>query len=604
MVLGSSVDAELVVLAGFLVLLHRREAVERVTVNVDGATVHGDFAGAPSFRTLLTDLRRQAPSTPRNCQATVDGEPRTLDLRDQQPELAQLRTLLAAAEAAPDTPVDELPLDDPGQLAATRAAFNRIAEGPVERTVLDLIAEHHDQPAIDWAGSTTSYRELDELAAAYAAALPRDARGRAVAVRMRPGPAQIAALLAVLRAGAHLVWLGTGDGGERARWVLEDVAPVAVLTDTDQPASTPIGDNTAPVPVALTDRAYIAHTSGSTGRPKGVPHTHAALAQFASWLADEFRIGPGSRVAQWVAPEHDPALAEVFATLVSGAVLCPVPPEIRTNPDRLAPWLAEQRITVLQTVPSFARELLAAARNDDLLELDTVLLMGEALPTELVDALSKALPTARLANLYGPTETVAATYHVIDGPASGQVPIGLPIPGREVLIVDDADQVCPAGVTGEIVIRGPYVSSGYLGAQADNRAFTPIDDSGTRCYRTGDLARQRADGLLEFRGRRDFQVKVQGHRIELTEIEHLLAAHESIAECAVLPVADADGLVTRLTVYVVTADGAAPQPRVWRAALRHRFGGALLPVVFRTLPGRLPRTVAGKVDRARLPRTR
>ncbi|MFG1712763.1 amino acid adenylation domain-containing protein [Micromonospora sp. NPDC049203] len=470
--------------------------------------------------------------------------------------------------------------------------------------------------AISWGDEAVSARDLDRHAARIAAALAGFA-GRPVAVRVPAGPDRYAALLGVLRAGAVLLWSGTGAAGERGRAILDAVRPAAVLTGgagdelsdwhtgrtgVPQIDVTALPDATATEPsVPPGAWAYLAHTSGSTGRPKGVPQTHAALAQFSTWFATEFGLAPGVRVAQWVAPDHDPALCETFATLVAGAVLCPVPDPIRAHPGRLLAWLSAERIDVLQTVPSFARQLLTESteRSRVPLLLRRLLLMGEAVPESLVQGFQAAAPRMALANIYGPTETVAATWHRIPRGFRGTVPIGRPIPGRDVLVLDERDRDCPPGVVGEIVVGSPYVTPGYLGDDAGGPAFRPVPGRGPGpWYRTGDLGLRRDDGLLEFRGRRDQQVKIQGHRLELAEIESILLEHGSIAECAVLAVTGADGIVTRLTAYVVPREG--PDPARWRAHMRQRFGDVMLPMTFRVVPHALPRNETGKVDRRRL----
>ncbi|HST49744.1 amino acid adenylation domain-containing protein [Jatrophihabitans sp.] len=470
--------------------------------------------------------------------------------------------------------------------------------------------------AVSWENGSVSARDLDRHAGRVAAALAGFA-GRPIAVRVPAGPDRYAALLGVLRAGAVLLWSGTGATGERGRGILEAMRPAAVLTGgpgdelSRQHAESTgvplidVGDlpdaTSAEPDVPLEAWAYIAHTSGSTGRPKGVPQTHAALAQFSTWFATEFGLGPGVRVAQWVSPDHDPALCETFATLVAGAVLCPVPEPLRAHPGRLLAWLAEERIDVLQTVPSFAQQLLVESteRSRVPLTLRRLLLMGEAVSEGLVQGLQAAAPELALANLYGPTETVAATWHRIPHDSKGIVPIGRPIPGREVLLLDEQDRECPPGAVGEIVIGSPYVTPGYLGAEPGDPVFRAVPGRGPGpWYRTGDLALRRADGLLEFRGRRDQQVKIQGHRLELAEVEAILLEHGSIAECAVLAVSGADGIVTKLAAYVVPREG--PSPAEWRAHMRQRFGEVMLPMVFRTVPGALPRNETGKVDRRRL----
>lgn len=555
--------------------------------------------------------------------------------------LEQLRTLLAAALVEPGTAVDALPLDGPGRIRAAVRDADRIADAPsgvppVHELVHRRARETPAAVAVAWDGDTLTYRDLRTRAAQVGEALGGVA-GAAVAVRMPAGPRRCAVLLAVLDAGAHMVCLGPGDAGERGRAMLSGLRPACLVIDGEEPGddlcewyrAEPGGrvldvatlghlpeTSRAPVPVAPDDRAYVAYTSGSTGRPKGIAQSHAGFAQFVTWLAGEFGIGPGSRVAQWAAAGYDAGLVETFAALASGATLCPVPERIRAHPERMVRWIEDERVTVFQTVPSFAREILevigrpTAGKNvpgRPLTALQHLLLAGEALSADLANGLRAALPWVRLVNLYGPTESILATRYEVTDTVHGTTPIGTSIPGRQVLLLDDQDQPCPTGVDGNIVIRGPFVSRGYLGgAAADDKAFAPL--RGPRelgisghCYRTGDLGRRRWDGLLEFRGRRDFQIKFHGTRLELTEIEAALTTHPSVAECAVVPVTRPDGLVARLVAHVVprSAQSSAGDPAALRAVLRRRFGTAIPPVSFREAAD-LPRNAGGKVDRGRL----
>ncbi len=555
--------------------------------------------------------------------------------------LGQLRTLLAAGLAEPYRRVAELPLDSAERTAATLREADRIAVGGAPTSAAHELfhrqaALRPDGVALVWQDEAISYGELARRAARITAALAGQGgvEGATVVVRVPTGPDQVAALLGVLDAGAGLACLGPGDAGERGRAVLTELRPACLLVDGDGADDdvarwyrtelggrvldvTALGEAAAPAqvrPTRLDTRAYVTHTSGSTGRPKGIPQSHATFAQFVTWFGGEFGIGPGARVAQWAAPGYDASLVEVFAALAAGATLCPVPDRIRANPERVVDWLGANGITVFQTVPSFARQVLAVLPGrggaDRLAALDCLLLAGEALPGELANQLRATLPRARLVNLYGPTESILATWHEVSGPVHDTtVPIGRPIPGRAVLVLDEHGLPCPAGVTGQIVIGSPYLTEGYLGeAAADRSAFAPFPAAspvhGGRGYRTGDLGRLRWDGALEFRGREDFQVKFNGMRMELTDIEAALRAHESVADCVVVALSRADGLVGRLVAYVVPRRDGTGGPRgaadTWRAALRRRFGKAMPPVSFQTVLD-LPRTVGGKVDRRALP---
>src|SRR6266498_546513 len=628
-------------------MLDVREEPE-VELSLAGAGVRRcelDRGFAPA-RLMLT-VHRLTPSVA----GRLEYRREELDRETVVAVLDQLRTLLAAGLAAPDTPSDELPLDSPQRAreaarAAGETAAGAVAVELVHQTVRRRAEQTPAAEAVASASGTVTYGQLERgaaLVAAYLAGL--GANGSAVAIRMNPGPRQVAVSLGALHAGAHIVWFGTGDAGERGRTVLAELRPACLVLEGDPARDDlarwyrdelggmvvdvtaldldtafdsagvlpPAGD-----PIGLDQTAYVAYTSGSTGKPKGIAQSHGAFAQFVSWMAGVFQLGPGSRVAQWAAPEHDPALCEVFATLVSGGTLCPVPDRIRAHPEKLVGWLAQERITFLQTVPSFARELLKAIDGTGaagrLGALDRIVLMGEALPADLANGLRAALPHIRLANIYGPTETIAATWYEITDDVVGTVPIGRSIPGRQVLVLDERDRPCPTGFTGEIVIRSRYVAPGYVGDRTAGDAFrlvsgyAPGEANGVRCYRTGDLARRRWDGLLEFRGRRDLQVKLYGTRVELAEVEAALAEHDSVAECVVVPLTDRDGLVVRLVAYVVprrtSPGGAVAGPEAWRGHLRRRFGASMTLVSFETLSGRLPRNIGGKVDRHRLPAPR
>jgi (S)-beta-tyrosine adenylation enzyme len=538
--------------------------------------------------------------------------------------LEQLRSLLARGAEHSDRPISELVLEpveavgDP-ELVATPP--------PVHRGIRAVARQWPEAAAVVTEASTLSYRELCDQASWVMGLLQElgPVAGRPVAIRLSPGPTQVAALLGALEAGAVLVCMAPGDPGERGRTVLADLRPTCLVVEGDQDglaawyrgAGGQVLDLEGPLGRRRgsgaeggrkAEPAYIAYTSGSTGTPKGIPQDHATLAQFAGWFATEFDIGPGSRVAQWAAPGYDAALGEIFAALTAGATLLPVPSRVRPDPERLARWLHEERITLFQTVPSFARELLKVLRRPHSVcpdELEHLLLAGEVLPAELSNGLRQVLPSTRLVNLYGPTESILATWHEVSGVQRDPVPIGRPIPGRQVLVVDDQDRPCATGVTGQIVVRGAHVSSGYI-ADSDRDAFRPlrgtVDGPDVRTFRTGDLGRWRWDGTLEFRGRRDARVKFYGTRLELTDLEAVLAEHPSVQECAVTAISRTDGLAERLVAHVVPAAGADPSAvgeESWRLHLRHRFGAAMPPVSFTTLD-RLPRNLGGKVDRHRL----
>jgi len=545
--------------------------------------------------------------------------------------LEHLRTLLGAALDDPDGAVRDLPLQRP---APTFAGPIPGARAPLVLTVVEQVREQARRTpsavAVRSGADMVDYAHLTVRMAAIGGALRRAGigPGAAVVVRMQPGAAQAAAVLGVLAARTHVICFGTGDPGDRGRAALSELRPAAMILNgpaggddlarwfraelngvlVDAAAVAPsAGPSPAPLP---SDRAYVAYTSGSTGTPKGIPMSHSALAQLAGWMAREFRVGPGARIAQWAAPGYDAGLCEMSLALTTGATLLPVPERFRGHPGKVLDWLERERVTLFQTVPSFARALLkeitGRGAGQRLARLEHLLLAGEQLPGQLADGLRAALPGTRLINLYGPTESILATHHEISTPVRGRTPIGRPIPGRQVLVLDEQDRPCPPGVVGQLVVRSRYVTAGYVGAAAAERdAFrapaTTVNSPADSWYRTGDTGRLRFDGLLECLGRRDEQIKFHGIRLEITDIESVLSAQDSVAQCAVVPVTDYDGLVIRLIAYVVprSPEPGAAAAEQWRGHLRRRFGAAMPPVSFRTLTG-LPRNAGGKVDRRRL----
>ncbi|HVK26571.1 MAG TPA: AMP-binding protein, partial [Actinokineospora sp.] len=417
--------------------------------------------------------------------------------------LSQFHVLLVAALRDPDRPLVELPMEGNDRLAeSVRAADQITAAAPAARPANELFhtqaMRRPDDVALTCGDDTKTYLELEQQAAIITAALVQDEEvaGNPVVVRMSSGALQVAAVIGVLDAGANVACLGQGDTGERGKAVLDDLRPVCLVVDGDPTEDDlvqwylaeyggwvldasilePDEEPRPSVPSVRGARAYVTYTSGSTGKPKGIPQSHATLAQFVTWFSREFRIGPGARVAQWAAPGYDAALVETFTGLVAGATLCLVPDRIRANPDKIVDWLIEQRITVFQTVPSFARQVLTALipRAAELDSLTQILLAGEALPADLANGLRATLPWARLVNLYGPTESILATWHEITADLTGTAPIGRSIPGRQVLVVDDRGLPCPTGVTGNLVIRSPYLTDGYLGDAADETPFAPL----------------------------------------------------------------------------------------------------------------------------------
>nr|AYM54409.1 amino acid adenylation domain protein [Phaselicystis flava] len=570
-----------------------------------------------------------------------------------------LLTLLEAFTRDPELGILDAPMLTEAERRTLLVAWDGAAERREERCVHQLFeawaARCPDAEAISSGGFSLRYGELNARSNRLAHGLR--AQGlepkERVAVLLGHGPAQVAALLGVAKAGGVAVPLDPTHPPERLRQVLDAVDPRCVLVDaTSRAAAAALLDSAGsraasrsvvidltgieaeqgaalspdagfgafaglpaidPDPVTSpADPLYIVHTSGSTGGPKGIVQSHRSFAQFLDWQARCFAIGAGQRVAQWAPISYDAGLCELLGALCFGATLCLAPPALRTDPAATPAWLRSERITLLQMVPSFARRLLdaveiggASAGPHPLPELERVLLAGEVLPVSLArDWLARFGARPALFNLYGPSETVLATYHEVArvDPEQTAIPVGRAIDGRQILVLDPAGQPCPIGVPGEVYVRSAYLTEGYLGRDEETRRVylqSPLhDDYPDRVYRTGDLGRWRPDGALEFLGRRDHQVKIRGNRVELGEVEGALAAHPSVQECVVIS-ERLDEAEQRLVAYVAGADG--PSATELRQFLAGRLPGYMIPATYVALPA-LPRTSTGKVDRAALPR--
>ncbi|MFE2432531.1 Pls/PosA family non-ribosomal peptide synthetase [Streptomyces sp. NPDC059373] len=478
------------------------------------------------------------------------------------------------------------------------AVFTAGAAAP-ERTLLDILdttaRDHPDAPAIDDGTAPLTYRgllaEVEALRLTLATA--GIGVGDRVGVRVPSGTADLyVAILAVLAAGAAYVPVDAEDPDERARLVFSEAAVSAVIGAGRE--ITPLG-----LPGGAVDRrpgpdddAWIIFTSGSTGKPKGVAVTHRSAAAFvdaeAGLFLPEQPLGPRDRVLAGLSVAFDASCEEMWLAWRHGACLVPAPRSlVRTGLD-LGPWLVEQRITAVSTVPTLAALWPAGA-------LDAVRLLifgGEACPPELAERM--AVPGREVWNTYGPTEaTVVACAAPLTG--VGPVRIGLPLDGWELAVVDTRGEVVPLGGTGELVIGGVGLAR-YLDAAKDAEKYAPLPALGwDRAYRSGDLVRAEEEGLL-FVGRADEQIKLGGRRIELGEIDAALQALPGVAGAAAAVKATQGG--NQLLVGYVVADDGFDQPDAL-ARLRKELPAALVPLL--AVVDTLPTRTSGKVDRAALP---
>ncbi|MFE4536895.1 non-ribosomal peptide synthetase [Streptomyces scopuliridis] len=486
---------------------------------------------------------------------------------------------------------------------------------PVHAQVAALAAAEPGRVAVVCGGDQVTRGELDAWAGRIAARLAGAGIGPGdrVGVLADRSTAMVAAVLGVVRTGAAYVPVDLANPDERIAAVFADarVSVVLVTGDAarrvtspglsvvtvDEPSIREEGEILPPARSGPQDAAYLIYTSGSTGAPKGVVVEHSQLAASTRARRDVY---PGEPVFLLLSPlAFDSSVAGLWGTLTAGGRLVVAGPDEFRDPPALLGLVERHAVTHLLSVPSLYDALLVAGERSGLsplATLTTVITAGEALPEALLRRHTEAFGAGTvLVNEYGPTEaTVWATYRRFD--AAGPVDIGGPVPGARLYVLDEAGRLVPPGVTGELHIGGAGVSRGYFDRpDATARAFTPDPFAGghARMYRTGDLVRWTGTGTLEFLGRRDNQVKIRGHRVELGAVEAALRACTGIREAVVVP--DATG--TRLTGFVVT--GAPDELSAVRESLARVLPEAAVPSRLKALDA-FPVTVNGKADRAAL----
>jgi amino acid adenylation domain-containing protein len=462
-------------------------------------------------------------------------------------------------------------------------------------------------------GRTHTYAELDGMADRFASALAVRGvvAGDRVGVCRAKGFETVAALVGIMRLGAAYVPVDPSSPSERNRTIFDDCTVRAIVTD--EPALARLGQPDGVAAIVGTpsaphareraaatpdDLAYILYTSGSTGRPKGVCLTHRNAMSFVQWCIATFAPGPGDRCSSHAPFHFDLSILDLWMTLASGASVALIDESLAKDPRALAAWIAATRITNWYSVPSILALMAEHGRLDehDHSALRVVCFAGEVFPIPQLLALRAKWPGLAMWNLYGPTETNVCTAlripDAVDAARTDPFPIGPACAHCEVRIVDDRGHPLQSGGVGRIICRGAPVMSGYWGVDpAETATFITVD--GTRWYDTGDLGAMDADGVVDFRGRRDRMVKRRGYRIELGEIEAGLARSPLIAECAVWSTSDAGEV--RIHAAVVAADGA----KLGVIALRSHCAAALPPYMapdrFEVVDA-LPRTSTGKID--------
>ncbi|RYZ37608.1 MAG: amino acid adenylation domain-containing protein, partial [Myxococcaceae bacterium] len=572
-----------------------------------------DFEG----QTSKFDLSLYFTETPQGLSGAVEYSTDLFEAATVQRLVEHLRVLLEGVVAKPEESVGRLPLLSEGERQQVLVKWNQTqAEYPREATIASLFeAQARRTPeavAVVSGKQRLTYREVEAKANQLAHRLRKLGVGPEVRVGLcvERTTDVVVGTLGILKAGGAYVPLDPSYPKERLGWLLEDAQGPALVAHSHLLESLPAftaqavcldreeelaGESQEPVTSEVQPQnvAYLIYTSGSTGRPKGVAVTHRNAAAFLSWTLETFEEEETRAVLAATSLNFDLSVFELFAPLVRGGSVVVV-----RNALHLAEEKVEAEITLINTVPSAMAQLVRLGAVPP--SVRVVNLAGEALPETLAKQVYGVPTVRKLYNLYGPSEdTTYSTWSLV---GREEVPnIGRPLSNTRAYVLDAFLQPVPVGVAGELYLAGEGQARGYLlRPELTAEKFLPEvhGPAGSRMYRTGDRVRYRADRVLEYLGRVDFQVKVRGFRIELGEVESALRQQESVKDAVV--VAKGEGAEKRLVAYVAAKAGTTLEAETLKASLRQRLPEYMVPGTVVVLEA-LPLNANGKVDRKALP---
>ena len=514
----------------------------------------------------------------------------------------------------------------------------------IEKLIFAQANRTPDDVAVEYKGARLNYRELKSQALEISQALKNSglAIGETVGIFQHRSLTTLPLVLGIWDAGGVVVPINPAMPVKMLESVIQDSSPSVILAEPDlRPRIAQAIDNinliSSPQLVTgyprsnghsphnrkfrqsarrvIKDNCYIIYTSGSEGRPKGVVGSHRSLIQYLRWQVKEFAVTKADRFSQTKPLSFDFSLKELFVPLLCGARVCIADTSTVMDARKFVEWVRESEITVMCCLPMLLRSILQLPSSPSDAELfrsvRALLISGDMLRWQDVsdwrERFGNLIP---LFNLYGPTEsTVIKLFYPIPDtqcPGSTNVPVGRPIPGADILVVGENGRPCATNEIGQVVILSDWIARGYLndGPKSDG-PFHRVQYQGRRrrAYRTGDLGRWLGDGNLELIGRKDRQVKIQGYRIELDEIESILSQHSDINDVSVVAANTANNFDAD-TAAVIACFFTTDQPSLTEKEVRSFAKERLLPPVlsltqFRRLD-KLPLTTNGKVDRHKL----
>jgi amino acid adenylation domain-containing protein len=591
----------------------------------------------PFAVTLAQDVERWVPGQAR-VELVVDSAHRhgvVFADPELHPEFAgrvleHLSSLAQAVSQQPSQAIAQVPFLPAAERQRVISAWNSTDkdypyEGGLVACMEKQVAETPDHPAVIFQGAALSYAEFNARANRLARHLRQSGVGSDtfVAICLDRSVEMVVAIWAVLKAGGAYVPLNVEDPPQRLGSIIRNAGAKIVLTDErlakklsktrakiirlspeDPEIAEQASDNLS-LEIRERDLAYMIYTSGSTGEPKGVLIEHVAIHNRIVWMQDAYNLNPADRVLQKTPYTFDVSVWEFLWPLSVGATLVVAEPGGHVVPSYLIRLMRQEAITCAHFVPSVLR-LFLRSPGIEKLPLRMIFCSGEALPSDLRDALL-ARHGCDLHNLYGPTEAAVdvSYFSCREEPHRSTIPIGKPISNIQLYVLDEQLQPVPVGVAGELFIGGIGVARGYWNRPeltterfiADPFGATP----GRKLYKTGDLARYATDGNIEYLGRNDHQVKINGARVELGEIEAVIRAHSMVRDAVVIAKKSESGNAQLFAYLVMKEHGTGAGALDYlREHLVRRLPPHMLPRTF-TFLSHIPLSANGKVDRKQLP---